>query len=126
MHPDYARIYAAVQRIPRGRVATYGQIAALADLPRRARQVGYALHALPPGSPVPWQRVVNARGEVSLPGLAGARQRELLAAEGVEVGDSGRVDLKAFQWRPRVAPAITQDRAAARAPRPSSRRSARS
>ena len=132
MHPDYARIYAAVQRIPRGRVATYGQIAALADLPRRARQVGYALHALPPGSPVPWQRVVNARGEVSLPGLAGARQRELLAAEGVEVGASGRIDLKAFQWRPRVAsaapakPAITQDRAAARAPRPSSRRSARS
>lgn len=136
MHPDYARIYAAVQRIPRGRVATYGQIAALADLPRRARQVGYALHALPPGSPVPWQRVVNARGEVSLPGLAGARQRELLAAEGVEVGASGRIDLKAFQWRPRVAPAaparpnvrpaITPGKAAARAPRPSSRRSARS
>lgn len=128
MHPDYARIYAAVQQIPRGRVATYGQIAALADLPRRARQVGYALHALPPGSPVPWQRVVNARGEVSLPGLAGARQRELLAAEGVELGASGRVDLEAFQWRPRPALAapIRPGRAAARAPRPSSRRSARS
>lgn len=138
MHPDYARIYAAVARIPRGRVATYGQIAALADLPRRARQVGYALHALPPGSPIPWQRVVNARGEVSLPGLAGARQRDLLAAEGVELGPAGHVDLKTYQWRPRAQPGppparaatararLTPGTAAARAPRPSSRRSARS
>ena len=111
MHPDYARIYAAVQRIPRGRVATYGQIAALADLPRRARQVGYALHALPPGSPVPWQRVVNARGEVSLPGLAGARQRELLAAEGVEVGASGRIDLKAEIREPEIACTVANGKA---------------
>lgn len=127
MHPDYARIYAAVARIPRGRVATYGQIAALADLPGRARQVGYALHALPPGSPIPWQRVVNARGDVSLPGLAGARQRELLAAEGVDLGDGARVDLRRYQWRPRAAapPRLRPGTAAARAPRrasPSARR----
>ncbi len=127
MHPDYARIYAAVARIPRGRVATYGQIAALADLPGRARQVGYALHALPPGSPIPWQRVVNARGDVSLPGGAGAHQRALLAAEGVDLDDAGRVDLRAYQWRPRAsaAPRLKPGRAAAPAPRrasPSARR----
>ena len=103
MHPDYARIYATIQRIPRGRVATYGQIAELAGLPGRARQVGYALHALPGGSPVPWQRVLNARGEISLPGTSGARQRALLIAEGVEFGDSGRIDLGTYQWRPRPA-----------------------
>lgn len=101
MHPDYARIYAAVQRIPRGRVATYGQIAALADLPRRARQVGYALHALPPDSKVPWQRVINARGEISLGPQAGERQRLILAGEGIEFDERGRVDLRRYQWRPR-------------------------
>lgn len=103
MHPDYARIYATVARIPRGRVATYGQVAALAGLPGRARQVGYALHALPDGAPIPWQRVLNARGEVSLPGPAGARQRALLAAEGVDPEPSGRIDLKQYQWRPRAS-----------------------
>jgi len=103
MHPDYARIYATIQRIPRGRVATYGQIAELAGLPGRARQVGYALHALPGGSPVPWQRVLNARGEISLPGASGARQRALLLAEGLEFGDGGRIDLATYQWRPRPA-----------------------
>lgn len=103
VHPDYARIYAAIARVPRGRVATYGQIAALAELPGRARQVGYALHALPPGSPIPWQRVVNARGEISLGGACAARQRELLADEGVEL-DEGRIDLARYQWRPRARP----------------------
>ena len=63
--PSYERIYAVVRRIPRGRVATYGQVAAVTGLPGRARQVGYALHALPHGSDVPWQRVINAKGEVS-------------------------------------------------------------
>ena len=61
-----ARVYAAVSRIPRGRVATYGQIAALVGLHGHARQVGYALHSLPDGSPVPWHRVVYARGEIIL------------------------------------------------------------
>ncbi|MDC0722744.1 MGMT family protein [Nannocystis bainbridge] len=101
MHPDYERIYVTIQRVPRGRVATYGQIAELAGLPGRARQVGYALHALPGGAPVPWQRVLNARGEISLPGHAGDRQRALLTAEGVEFKDDGRIDLGEYQWRPR-------------------------
>ena len=61
----YQRIYSVVRRIPEGRVATYGQVASLADLPGHARQVGYALHALKGEHGVPWQRVINARGEVS-------------------------------------------------------------
>lgn len=98
--PAYLQIYAAVARIPRGKVATYGQIARLAGLPGRARQVGYALHALPAGSPVPWQRVVNARGAISLPELGGAaeRQRRLLGDEGVEVDARGRIDLRVYGW----------------------------
>ncbi len=93
------RIYAAVLQIPQGRVATYGQVAAEADLPRQARQVGYALAALPPGSPVPWHRVINARGEISLRPSGGAEdQRALLEDEGVEFDPRGRVDLMRFRW----------------------------
>ena len=101
VHPHYAAIYRAVRGVPRGRVATYGQIALLCGLPGHARQVGYALHALPHGSPVPWQRVLNARGDISLDHEAGERQRRLLTAEGVEFDERGRVDLRRFQWKPR-------------------------
>ena len=100
MHPVYAQIYQAVMQVPRGTVATYGQIAKLCGLPGRARQVGYALHALPPGSPVPWQRVVNARGELSLAGPAAVRQRQDLQDEGIVFNEQGRIDLKRFRWRP--------------------------
>ena len=82
----YQRIYAVVSRIPRGRVATYGQVAALARLPRQARFVGYALHALPADSDVPWHRVVNAAGRISLRADAFAHdelQAHLLRREGV-------------------------------------------
>jgi methylated-DNA-protein-cysteine methyltransferase-like protein len=99
----YRRIYRVVRRIPRGSVATYGQIAALAGLPRQPRQVGYALHALPQGSDVPWQRVINAKGEVSArstPGIEGL-QRAALESEGVVFDARGRVDLGRYQWRPR-------------------------
>jgi len=64
----HGRIHKVVSRIPRGRVATYGQIARLAGLARQARLVGYAMHALPAGTRLPWQRVVNAQGAISLPG----------------------------------------------------------
>lgn len=96
----YPRIYAVVQRIPFGRVATYGQVAALAGFPGQARQVGYALHSLPAGSEVPWHRVINARGEVSLRSEAGWEhyQRHLLEEEGVVFNDSGRVDLDCYRW----------------------------
>lgn len=97
----YELIWATVRRIPRGRVATYGQVAALAGLEGRARQVGYALHALPDRSDVPWHRVVSARGEVS-PRSAGDShelQRILLEAEGVEFDLRGRLDLARFGWK---------------------------
>jgi methylated-DNA-protein-cysteine methyltransferase-like protein len=100
---SYQRIYAVVRKIPRGRVATYGQVAELAGLPRAARQVGYALHALDDESSVPWQRVINARGEVSLRGSWGADQiqRQLLEAEGLDFDERGRIDLKRFRWQSR-------------------------
>ena len=97
-----ARIYDVVRRIPRGRVATYGQVAALAGLPGHARQVGYALAALPAGSRIPWHRVVNVRGEISLrsggPG-AGVAQRLRLEQEGVTFDARGRLPLGTFAWR---------------------------
>lgn len=99
----YQRIWAVVRKIPRGKVATYGQIAALAGLPGHARQVGYALHALPEelAEEIPWQRVINAQGEISRraePGYEGL-QRALLEAEGVVFTRSAKVDLKRFGWR---------------------------
>ncbi|HTS87216.1 MAG TPA: methylated-DNA--[protein]-cysteine S-methyltransferase [Gemmatimonadales bacterium] len=100
--PAYQRIYALVRRIPRGRVATYGQIAALAGLARAARQVGYALHALPSGSSVPWHRVINSAGRISLPPESGGlEQRFRLLKEGVVPDAGGRVSLARHQWRPR-------------------------
>jgi methylated-DNA-protein-cysteine methyltransferase related protein len=96
----YEKIYAAVRRIPRGRVATYGQIAAIAGFPGHARQVGYALHALHASTAVPWQRVVNAAGRISLrPMDGGISQRLLLEKEGVRfAGD--RIPLKRYAWKP--------------------------
>ncbi len=89
-----------VRKIPRGRVATYGQIAELASLEGHARHVGYALHNLPAKNNVPWHRVVNAKGEISARsgGDSHELQRLLLEAEGVEFDRSGRVDLKRFRW----------------------------
>jgi methylated-DNA-protein-cysteine methyltransferase-like protein len=91
-------IYRAVRKVPRGRVASYGQIAELAGLEGHARQVGYALHALPDGSGVPWHRVINAKGEIS-PRSAGDShelQRMLLEAEGVKFDKRGRVERRYF------------------------------
>jgi len=99
----YERIYAEVKRIPRGRVATYGQIAFLAGLGRQPRLIGYALHSLPEGSRVPWHRVINAKGMISLRGIGGSHvvQRDLLEAEGVVFDANERVSLNSFQWKPR-------------------------
>jgi methylated-DNA-protein-cysteine methyltransferase-like protein len=95
----YARIHAVVARIPRGRVSSYGRIAKLAG-GCGARQVGYALSALPAHSDVPWQRVVNGEGRISLRsgGDAHRLQRRLLEQEGVEFGPGGRIDLARFGW----------------------------
>jgi len=101
----YDRIYRAVRRIPFGRVATYGDIAELAGLPGRARQVGYALHALPVGSTVPWHRIINAGGRISLPpGSGGLEQRFRLRKEGVRVDPGGRVNLGEHHFRRRKPP----------------------
>jgi methylated-DNA-protein-cysteine methyltransferase-like protein len=99
----YARIYAVVKRVPRGRVATYGQVAALARMPRHARLVGYALNVLPLGSDVPWHRIVNAKGQVSPRANAFGHedlQAQLLRREGVRFVE-GTISLERFQWRPR-------------------------
>ena len=93
----YERIYATVQRIPEGTVATYGQIASMTGIPKGARQVGYAMAALGRGRPrpdVPWHRVVNAKGESSI----GEEQIVRLEAEGIQFNDKGRIDLKVFGW----------------------------
>jgi len=94
----WKKFYQAVRNVPRGRVASYGQIAELAGFEGHARQVGYALHALPANSGVPWHRVVNAKGEIS-PRSAGDShelQRMLLEAEGVKFDGKGRVERRYF------------------------------
>ncbi|HTT08435.1 MAG TPA: MGMT family protein [Gammaproteobacteria bacterium] len=96
----YARFYKVVRRVPAGRVATYGQIARLAGLPRYSRHVGYALHALPPGSDVPWHRVINARGGISPRRESGPdqTQRLRLEREGVILNAAGVVALSIYGW----------------------------
>ncbi len=88
-----------VRRIPPGKVATYGQIARLLGVPHAARTVGWALRAVPEGSDVPWQRVINFRGAISLATGQGADlQRALLEEEGVVFDAQGCVDLKLYGW----------------------------
>ncbi len=98
--PYQVAILLVVNRIPRGRVASYGQVAQLAGLPGRARLVGRILSRLPDNSNIPWQRVVNARGEISLAEDSDAyrRQRQLLEQEGVLF--SGRRTMRQYRWRP--------------------------
>ena len=98
----YARIYAVVRRVPHGRVTTYGAVARIAGLPGHARQVGYALSALPAGTSVPWHRVINAQGRLSLERVgssSGTTQRIRLVREGVVVNAAGKVSLARFGWR---------------------------
>jgi methylated-DNA-protein-cysteine methyltransferase-like protein len=98
----YHRIYAVVRQIPPGKVATYGDVASLAGLPRQARLVGYALHALSANSEVPWHRVINAKGGISTrharPG-ADIEQLARLRAEGIKFNSNGRTSLPQVRWR---------------------------
>jgi methylated-DNA-protein-cysteine methyltransferase-like protein len=101
------KFFAVIRRIPRGQVATYGQVAALAGLPRRARMVGHALSSTPEDVDVPWQRVVNAQGGISARGGLGweeGYQRHLLEEEGVVFSKSSRIDLDRFGWDPDARP----------------------
>ena len=98
--PVYEQIYAVVRQIPAGRVATYGQVAAIVGN-CTARMVGYAMAALEYNSGVPWQRVINSQGKVSprTGGSGSAKQRQLLEAEGVRFDlAGGRVDFTRFGW----------------------------
>jgi methylated-DNA-protein-cysteine methyltransferase-like protein len=100
--PFFRLVYRVVRRVPRGKVVTYGQVAAILGQPRGARAVGLALGALRPPllHLVPWQRVINAAGRCShRNGLAAAAQRELLEREGVRFGRSGKVDLRRYRWK---------------------------
>jgi methylated-DNA-protein-cysteine methyltransferase related protein len=96
-----AAICGVIRRIPKGWVATYGQVAAMAGLPRRARLVGYVLQRLDPATNIPWHRVVNASGEVSYSlsrNGSDALQQRLLEKEGVEFDDRNRLNLERFRW----------------------------
>jgi methylated-DNA-protein-cysteine methyltransferase related protein len=98
----YDRIYAIVRQIPRGTVATYGQVAELADLPGRQRLVGYALYRVDIEGDIPWHRVINAKGEIS---YSTARQggdylqRSLLEAEGIQFNEAGKINLRQYLWK---------------------------
>lgn len=98
----YSRVYALVRDVPPGAVVTYGQVALLLGSPAAARAVGYALSYLGPTTDVPWWRVINARGEVSLKnrGMEADLQRELLEREGVTFHASGKTDLATYRWWP--------------------------
>lgn len=97
---SYQRIYRTVEQIPPGKVATYGQIAEIAGYPRQARMVGYALHSIPEGINIPWHRVINAQGKISLSESGwGKLQRKLLEEEGVEFSTSGKISLTRYRWK---------------------------
>ncbi len=100
--PFHRAVYRLVRQIPRGKVATYGQVAAILGHPRAARAVGTALRMLPPMlvRVVPWQRVINAGGSISHRGdiARPERQRELLEAEGIRFSRGGKVDLQRLRW----------------------------
>ncbi|HZP13289.1 MAG TPA: MGMT family protein [Nevskiaceae bacterium] len=103
LHATYERIWAVVRRIPKGRVATYGQIATMAGFAKQPRLAGYAMHNIPDGEALAWHRVINAQGRISFP-KGGAKYREQkrrLEAEGV-VFLKGRVDLARWRWQARA------------------------
>lgn len=93
------RVYQIIAAIPEGCVTTYGEVARLAGSPRAARQVGGVLRRLPEGSTLPWHRVVNRHGAISLTGPDLQRQRQALLSEGVQVSGSGQIDMARYRWR---------------------------
>ncbi len=96
---NFDRIYALIRRIPAGKVASYGQIARWLGWPRGARTVGWALRALTDDAgDVPWHRVINSQGRISLDAEGTRVQRELLEAEGIVFDATGRIDLKTYAW----------------------------
>ncbi len=112
--PFTRQVKRVLRSIPRGRVATYGQIAALAGREGAARGVAWILHSSSSSAGLPWHRVIGAAGRISLPPGRGFReQKALLEAEGVRVGRGGRIDLKRFRYEP-AAGAAARSRAVRR------------
>jgi methylated-DNA-protein-cysteine methyltransferase related protein len=127
----YGTIYAVVRRIPRGRVATYGQVAELAGIPGGARVVGAAMRGSGSAPRLPWQRVVGKRGPATgriaiLDPIGGAVQRQLLEAEGVEISEAGAISLARYGWLPASGrPAATGSPRRGAPPRPPPRSGSR-
>ncbi len=97
----YQKIYQVVRQVPVGKVVTYGQVAYLAGLAGKARLVGYALFRVAIESDVPWQRVVNSKGEISYATSregADYLQKNLLEQEGIKFNRQGKIDLKKYRW----------------------------
>ncbi|GAA5526161.1 DNA base-flipping protein [Microbulbifer aestuariivivens] len=97
--PMLTAICQVLARIPTGQVITYGDLAAMAGYPRAARRVGQLLRQLPANTTLPWHRVINAQGRISVPEPAASQQRQRLQQEGV-ITLAGRIDLARYQWRP--------------------------
>jgi len=126
----YRRIYTIVRKIPRGKVATYGQVAELAGIPGGARVAGAAMKTSKPSDRLPWQRVIGkagkTRGRIAIHDPVGAAiQRELLSAEGVAIGETGLVALDRFGWIP-IRGESSRDASPRRRPRSGSKRRASS
>lgn len=102
LQEDFEKIWATIRRVPLGRVATYGQIAAECGFPKRPRLTAQALAHVPPGMELPWHRIINAQGRSSMPeGSRGHREQlRRLKAEGVKIV-KGRIDLDEYRWQPR-------------------------
>ncbi len=94
----FPRIYEVVRQVPPGQVASYGQIAEIVGPGCDARMVGYAMAGTPEESDIPWQRIVNREGRISLPGRGGEIQRLRLEAEGVIFDARNRIDMTRFGW----------------------------
>lgn len=92
------RVVEVVRSIPKGKVATYGQVARLAGNPNGARQVVRVLWSQGEKARLPWHRIINAQGRIALTGEGLRMQRSLLKQEGVKVDDTGAIDLKRFRW----------------------------
>jgi methylated-DNA-protein-cysteine methyltransferase-like protein len=95
----FAKVYCLVRQVPYGKVTSYGAIARMLEHPHAARTVGWAMHSIPEGVDVPWWRVINSRGCISLGKHGADLQRELLESEGVEFTEGGCVDWKRFGWK---------------------------
>lgn len=94
------QIFVVIHQIPVGKVSTYGAVAKMAGYPGYARHVGKALGDLPDGSQLPWYRVINSQGKISLQGNDFIRQQQRLLAEGIEVSEAGKISLRKYQWQP--------------------------